>query len=228
MGSQVCPFCQTSFALSPQTHLNRRLSFELLYEQLYGYVATGNKNGSLIADNHFFQCPDCEKTSIIVNLYINSVCVRTVNVHPASNAIVFPDYIPKSIRSDYREACAVVDLSPKASATLSRRCLQSMIRDFWSVSENNLYKSIDALKDKLPAKQWQVIDGIRRIGNIGAHMEKNIDMIIDIEPDEASKLLKMIELLIKQWYIERHEQEELYDDIIGIDETKQKERKGIE
>ncbi|MCB1884663.1 MAG: DUF4145 domain-containing protein [Geminicoccaceae bacterium] len=29
-------------------------------------------------------------------------------------------------------------MSPKASATLSRRCLQSMIRDFWTISKDTL------------------------------------------------------------------------------------------
>lgn len=68
----------------------------------------------------------------------------------------------------------------------------------------------------------------RRIGNIGAHMEKDINLIIDIEPDEAQKLIKLIELLIEQWYIERHNQQQLYADIIGIDNSKQNLRKETE
>lgn len=59
-------------------------------------------------------------------------------------------------------------------------------------------------------------------------MEKDINLIVDIEPDEAEKLLKLIELLMEQWYINRHQQDSLYTDIIGIDEAKQSERKGTE
>ena len=73
--------------------------------------------------------------------------------------------------------------------------------------------------------QWHVLDGVRRIGNIGAHMEKDINVIIDIDPEEAEKLIKLIELLLDQWYINRHEQELLYSDIIEIDNNKQSARK---
>ena len=103
-----------------------------------------------------------------------------------------------------------------------------MIRDFWNIKESNLAAEIAKLENKIPATQWRVIDGVRRIGNIGAHMEKDINLIVDIEPDEALKLVKLIEHLIEQWYVNRHEQEELYADIIGIDETKQADRKKTE
>ena len=52
---------------------------------------------------------------------------------PPSAARVFPDYVPQPIRDDYVEACNIRDLSPKASATLSRRCPQGMIRNFWGI-----------------------------------------------------------------------------------------------
>lgn len=149
-------------------------------------------------------------------------------IRPQSLARKFPEYIPLSIRNDYEEAYAIVNLSPKASATLSRRCLQGMIRDFFQISKSNLYEEIDAIKDKISTEQWDVLNGIRRIGNIGAHMEKDINLIVDIEPDEAKKLIKLIELLIQQWYIERHNQQRLYADIIDIDQAKQQERKKTE
>ena len=59
-------------------------------------------------------------------------------------------------------------------------------------------------------------------------MEKDINLIVDIDPDEAQKLIKLIELLLQQWYIERHNQQELFADIIGIDQAKQQERKKTE
>lgn len=76
----------------------------------------------------------------------------------------------------------------------------------------------------LPVVQWRVIDGVRRIGNIGAHMEKDINLIVDIEPYEAKKLIDLIELLLEQCYINRHEQEKLYKSIISIDVDKQEQR----
>lgn len=59
-------------------------------------------------------------------------------------------------------------------------------------------------------------------------MKKDINLIVDIDSGEAEKLIKLIEHLLEQWYINRHEQEQLYADIIGIDEIKQIERKKTE
>ena len=53
---------------------------------------------------------------------------------PESDAKPQPEFIPEAIRQDYREACRIRDLSPKASATLARRCLQGMIRDFCAIT----------------------------------------------------------------------------------------------
>ena len=56
-------------------------------------------------------------------------------------------------------------------------------------------------------------------------MESDINIIIDIEADEAHKLQKLIELLLDNWYIARHEEEILYSDIADISEDKQAQRK---
>ncbi len=64
---------------------------------------------------------------------------------PPSSAKPQPDCIPQPIRNDYYEACAIRDLSPKASATTTRRCLQGMIRDFCGISKKRLIEEIDEL-----------------------------------------------------------------------------------
>ena len=99
-----------------------------------------------------------------------------------------------------------------------------MIRDFWGVNEGNLAKEIEKIKEKIPADQYRVLDGVRRLGNIGAHMEKDVNLIVDIDPGEAQKLIKLLELLMKDWYIARHNREELYNDILAIDQDKQQQR----
>ena len=48
-------------------------------------------------------------------------------------------HVPVSVQQDYEEACLIKDLSPKASATLCRRALQGMIRDFWKVIKPTLH-----------------------------------------------------------------------------------------
>jgi hypothetical protein len=91
---------------------------------------------------------------------------------PESSAKVLPAYIPQPIVGDYTEACLITDKSPKASATLARRCLQGMIRDFHKVSKGRLVDEITAIKDKIDPLTWDAIDAVRSIGNIGAHMER--------------------------------------------------------
>jgi hypothetical protein len=143
---------------------------------------------------------------------------------PQSKASGFPDYIPQVIRNDYEEACKIVALSPKASATLSRRCLQGMILDFWSVTKNRLVDEIDAIKSNVDTVTWDAIDALRKVGNIGAHMEKDINLIVDVEAGEAEALIELIETLMQEWYINRHDRELRMKKIKSISDAKTSER----
>lgn len=172
------------------------------------------------------KCPNCHKVSVDIVGVGSQFPNRIMHFNPISLAKVYPDYIPQAIRSDYEEAHAILNLSPKASATLSRRCLQGMIRDFWGISKARLVDEIDALKkESVDPSTKIVLDALRKLGNIGAHPEKDVNLIVDIEPSEAHKLLEFIELLMQKWYIERHEHEKLLQKILEIDEDKQNQRK---
>ncbi len=88
-----------------------------------------------------------------------------------------------------------------------------------------MYEEISALEEKVSPSQWKALDGLRKLGNIGAHMEEDVNLIIDIDPDEAKKLLQLIELLLDKWYITRHEEEELCEGITQIADEKELQRK---
>jgi len=144
----------------------------------------------------------------------------------------FPEYIPAAIRQDYEEACKILTLSPTASATLSRRCLQGMIRDFHGETKDRLIDEINAIEDKVDPLTWEAIDALRQIanigahGNIGAHMEKDVNLIIDVEPNEAQALIGLNEMLFKEWYIHRKERQKNLQTIIDIGKNKQVAKKG--
>ena len=115
---------------------------------------------------------------------------ETWRLLPPSSAKPQPDCIPQPIRDDYYEACAIRDLSPKASATITRRCLQGMIRDFCGISKHRLIYEISELRERVdqgrapPGVQPDTVDAIdhvRQIGNIGAHMEADINVIVDAD-----------------------------------------------
>ena len=103
-----------------------------------------------------------------------------------------------------------------------------MLHDFWNIHEKNLNAEITTLKNKVPTSQWNAIDGLRKIGNIGAHMEQDVNSIIEVDASEAQKLNRLIELLIEKWYISRHDEEALYAEICAVSEEKQNQRKNGE
>ena len=116
---------------------------------------------------------------------------------PPSSAKPQPDYIPQPIRDDYYEACAIRDLSPKASATITRRCLQGMIRDFCRISKRRLIDEIDELRKLVAAGQAppgvqsdmvDAIDDVGKIGNIGAHMEADMSSWTSIPTKHRNSL----------------------------------------
>ncbi len=215
----MCPFCGCKMTTSRDNHRTKPSSFLYSEENL-----THGFSGPHI-DIHYFRCPEpsCGETTIIAEGfgYMND---RTFMIYPDAVYKHFPEYVPEQIRQDYVEARKILERSPKASATLARRCLQGMIRDFWGIKKGRLVDEIDELESHVPTAQWQAINSVRKLGNIGAHMEKDVNLIIDIAPDEAEQLLKLIELLIDKWYISRHEEEELYASITRIEREKQAQR----
>jgi hypothetical protein len=147
------------------------------------------------------------------------------NLFPGSHAKVFPEYIPKQLRTDYEEACKIKDLSPKASATLCRRCLQGMIRDFWKIKRARLKDEIEALKGQIDGHTWNAIDSVREIGNIGAHMEAHVNLIIDVEPEEAQLLIGLVERLFEDWYVDREEKQKTNAALINTAAQKKQAKK---
>lgn len=218
INSQYCPFCGVNIPTST-TECARQylLSFGGIEHPIRGLT---NEYGLSGINVQYLKCPNC--SSYVLNIKSSGTCFEPFEtlIHPTTLAKHFPKYIPEQIRKDYEEAYSIVSLSPKASATLSRRCLQGMIHDFWDIKEKNLNAEITSLKPLISTSLWKAIDGIRTIGNIGAHMEKDINVIVDIDSGEAEKLLKLIEHLIKEWYINRHDVEVLLEEVNAISDEK--------
>jgi hypothetical protein len=112
------------------------------------------------------------------------------------------------VRKEYEEASAVRVVSPNAAATLARRCLQAMIRDFWGITKGMLSAEIDALKEKVEPETWNAIEGVRSSGHIGMHLDKGANLVLEADPNEPEVLLSLIEYLIDDWYVARHKRQE--------------------
>jgi hypothetical protein len=119
-----------------------------------------------------------------------------------------PAEVPTDISSDYTESCNVLHISAKASAALSRRCLQNILRQNGYTSKD-LAKEIDLLLAEpdptkaLPTKLRVTVDGIRNFGNFSAHPidDKSSLQIIEVEPHEAEWCLEILEELFDHFYV---------------------------
>ena len=71
---------------------------------------------------------------------------------------------------------------------------------------------------------YEAIDALRSLGNLGAHPETDINIIVDVEPDEVSALIELVELFIEQTYIAGHEQQKKLDAVTALANAKKAER----
>ncbi|MEO9574882.1 MAG: DUF4145 domain-containing protein [Lentilitoribacter sp.] len=189
--------------------------------------------------------PDCQKLTLAFHLKQYEITnvgnirptiddpLYSKRLMPESAAKHQPDYIPPPLREDYEEACKIRDLSPKASATLARRCLQGMIRDFCGISKGRLIDEIRELKKRVEEEKApkgvsedsvEAIDAVRNIGNIGAHMEKDINLIIEVDSNEAQTLIELIETLFEEWYVARKKRHDRFGKIMAIAEDKKEQK----
>lgn len=215
----TCPYCNKSQVISASRF--RRNSDEIR--------VSGWKEGKPLLTRTAIVCANdqCKKLTLAVSLnkydevkdnsYVGFAKIHNWSLLPASNAKPQPECVPAVLVEDYEEACAIRNLSPKASATLIRRCLQGMIRNFCGISKTRLVDEINELKQlveegKSPSgvqlEHIEAIDHVRSIGNIGAHMEKDINVIIDVDPNEAQALIELTELLFEEWYVARKKRQD--------------------
>ena len=90
---------------------------------------------------------------------------------------------------------------------------------------NSMVDSQKIRTGDLEDDDWdKLVGSVRKIGNVGAHMENDVNLIVDITPGEAEKLLKLLEFLIEQWYVNRHERDKLFKEIVDISGEKQSQR----
>lgn len=237
MYNWTCPFCDRA-----QTVTSERMhhSADVIY-------VGQTSDGRLCLTGTHISCanPICNKTTVRVAVrptkMSNGNIVPDFDLEPAferriisdSDAKVQPDFIPTPLVNDYVEACRIRDLSPKAAATLVRRCLQGMIRDFAKINGKTLYEEIEKLRkavDDGSAPQGvtdetvEAINHVRGIGNIGAHMESDINHIIDVDAGEAEVLISLVEMLFDEWYVARRRRETKLAKIAAIGQKKQSEK----
>ncbi|CUI61181.1 DUF4145 domain-containing protein [Cognatishimia activa] len=236
----ICRYCNHAQIVNGSNFSSNSFAFDVT-ETDRGFI--GLKGSAITCAN-----PECKKPTLTVELieaaysasnyrcYLpqNPKTLKSFCLLPESQAKPQPDYIPRALVEDYSEACKIRDLSPKASATLARRCLQGMIRDFCGITKGTLYKEIDELRSRteqgtipkgVTEDSIDAIDALRKIGNIGAHMEKDINVIVDVDPHEAQALIEIIETLFDEWYVAREKRKMRFAKVMQIAEQKDADKK---
>jgi len=168
------------------------------------------------------QCPSCHKPIVSLSRVEVETGRRPIIRHIAFDRFIYPktpfrkipENIPNGIRKEFLEAIETMSISDKASAALSRRCLQSLLYE-QGYQGHDLNSQIDKALPHLPNYISENLHAIRAIGNIGVHPTRSVESgeIIDVEPDEAGFLLQILEQLLEFYYVHKKKSEELRDRI---------------
>jgi Domain of unknown function (DUF4145) len=149
-------------------------------------------------------CPACERFILSLR-YRQAGNPREIFCYPkAVSRVPLGPEVPQQFTEDYREACLTLPDSPKASAALSRRCLQHVLREKAKVKPGNLADEIQQVLDseKLPSYLAESLDAVRNIGNFAAHptKSKSSGEIFGVEPGEAEWNLDVLESLFDFYF----------------------------
>jgi hypothetical protein len=196
-----CPHCSIHF------HDNWNQSY---FDRSGNYLATDVGGVRAYWMYRSALCPRCRDFTIEITLGKDQTPLRDWRqIYPiGANRGPVPAEVPDNLSQDYIEACNVLPISAKASAALSRRCLQNTLHAA-EYKAKDLSKEIDLLlnetdpKKALPHKLRETVDAIRNFGNFSAHPidDKTTLQVIDVEPHEAEWCLETIEELFEHFYV---------------------------
>lgn len=165
-------------------------------------VVCGRFNWSLL----YFTCPACAQPIIRVQ----QSSTRGLEFYPAfPNRPVLrpvPPEVPDPYRQDFLESCEVLTLSPKASAALSRRNLQALLRERANTQKRDLADQIEEViaSGRVPSHIQEGLDAVRNIGNFAAHTIKSTSTgeIVEVELGEAEWNLDVLESLFDFYFVQ--------------------------
>ncbi len=205
-----CPHCGVMFPDESRTKSLESKPLELLPNS---YPI---KSDGLYLYYKYQECPVCNKTILSIvwgaeepgsngGTPANFQPRKEFMVIPRNSHAPPPIEVPQQIAKDYSESCVVLNDSSNASAALSRRCLQNILRDAGKVKPGTLEQEIQETIEggQLPSYIIESLNHIRTLGNFAAHPMLNTQTrdVIDVEPAEAEYALGVIEALFNNYYV---------------------------
>lgn len=127
--------------------------------------------------------------------------------------------VPRSIAEITHQAESVLSNSPRASFILCRAVLEEICNDFKVPTEGvnnkgksyfvNLHDRLTQLfeQEKLSEDLIAIIQGIRELGNEGAHSD-HLTFAKQVKSQEADSLLTLVNYVIERLYVDKCRQQE--------------------
>lgn len=198
---------RTETRLSDITDANMREKLSIWMKQFYlgrPFLSDDTSYHKIVPNLSISECYNCNKLSIWVH---NKVVWPIRGGAPIAN----PD-LPDVIRTDYDEASAILDLSPRGAAALLRQCIQKICGHVGE-SGKNINDDIAALVKKgLHRHLQQALDVVRVVGNNAVHPGQ-----IDIRDDRATaeKLFNLVNLIAETLISQPKHVQEMYESLPG-------------
>jgi hypothetical protein len=168
-------------------------------------VEAGDSNWTLMQ----MTCPECSQVIVRVlrRPKAKNIIATIFPAFPATDSLrPVPTEVSDPYKQDFIEACSVLTLSPKASAALSRRNLQAILRDKAGAKKKDLFDQIEEViaSGTLPSHIADGLHAVRNIGNFAAHEIKSkvTGAIVDVEVGEAEWNLDVLESLFDFYFVE--------------------------
>jgi len=120
--------------------------------------------------------------------------------------------VPEQYADDYRQAAAILDDSPKASAGLSHRILADLLLDYGGYKNFGLSSRIDAfIADRNnPRPLRENLHYLREIADFGVHTQKEgvTGAIIEVTHEEAEWCLNVLDRLFDCYIVDpKHDED---------------------
>lgn len=177
-----------------QWHL-KMLTGEVFFDQSEGHYLQHSVNNLALS-----QCYACDKIAVWLNTKMLSPA-QFDGPRPNSD-------LPQDVISDYIEAAAILNHSPRGAAALLRLAVQKLCR-YLGEKGDNINEDISSLVKKgLDPKIQKALDIVRVVGNSAVH-PGNMD-IKDDRPT-AESLFQLVNLIAERMLTESRHINEMFD-----------------
>jgi len=175
----------------------------------------------------YMKCPACNES--IVKMEWNSFNKNSRLYEPLSessgwryvlpiNPIRFKlnGEIPEKYQKMFLESASILENSPDASAAISRKCLQELLKDYEKTNSDTLYLQIEEVvkKTNLDPSLSNLLHLLRKTGNAGVHLKLKISgQILEVDKKDAESSLKILFQLFNFYIVDVNEREKMFNEL---------------